>query len=84
MDQANEQGTIMQYQPIIPTKNILLNGDSTEAKREEIRAYFHKTFSIFEALHDNTAPMMRFYIQPEKLASSAYFLFWSYGHLFYQ
>jgi len=68
---------IMHYKPIIPTKNILLNGDSTEAKREEIRAYFHKTFSTFEALHEILAIDDAFYAQPEKLRHPHIFYF---GH----
>lgn len=67
----------MQNTQIIPTKNVLLNGDSIEAKREEIRTYFHKTFSTFEALHEILASDDAFYIQPEKLRHPHIFY---YGH----
>jgi len=67
----------MEYNSIIPTKNILLNGDAVSVKREEIRAYFHKTFSTFEALHEILVNDNAFYVQPEKLRHPHIFYF---GH----
>lgn len=67
----------MQQNTILPTKTVLLNGDSVDTKREEIRTYFHKTFSTFEALHEILASDEAFYIQPEKLRHPHIFYF---GH----
>jgi hypothetical protein len=49
------------------TKTPLLTGSSVSAKREEIRAYFHKTFSLYERLFDVLASDESYAMQPEKL-----------------
>ena len=64
-------------QPLLPTRTIELDGDSVNAKREEIRAYFHKTFSLFEELHALLTSDDGFYLQPEPLRHPHIFYF---GH----
>lgn len=65
------------YEPLLPTRTVLLNGDSVEEKREEIRTYFHKTFSIYEELHGILKDDEAFYLQPEPLRHPHIFYF---GH----
>lgn len=65
------------YVPLLPTRTVLLNGDSVDEKREEIRTYFHKTFSIYEELHAILKDDAAFYIQPEPLRHPHIFYF---GH----
>ena len=65
------------YEPLLPTHTILLNADSVEEKREEIRTYFHKTFSIYEELHSILKDDEAFYIRPEPLRHPHIFYF---GH----
>ncbi|NOQ47166.1 MAG: 5-histidylcysteine sulfoxide synthase [Desulfobulbaceae bacterium] len=65
------------YEPLLPTNTVLLNGDSVEEKREEIRTYFHKTFSIYEELHAILKDDKAFYLQPEPLRHPHIFYF---GH----
>jgi len=50
---------------------------AVHAKREEIRAYFHKTFSLYERLFDVLASEDTFAMQPEKLRHPLIFYF---GH----
>lgn len=45
---------------------ILKEGDATE-KREEIRQYFHATYSLDEQLYDTLASESMFYLRPEPL-----------------
>jgi hypothetical protein len=52
---------------LLHTKTPLLTGSSVSAKREEIRAYFHKTFSLYERLFDVLASDESYAQQPEKL-----------------
>ncbi len=52
---------------LLKTKTPLLAGDDVEEKREEIRAYFHRTFSLYERLFDILATEETFSMQPEKL-----------------
>lgn len=66
-----------QDEPLLPTHTVLLNGDSAEEKREEIRAYFHKTNSIYEELHAILKDDEAFYIRPEPLRHPHIFYF---GH----
>ena len=68
---------IHSYEPLLPTRTVLLNGDSVEEKREEIRTYFHKTFSIYEELHAILKDDEAFYLQPEPLRHPHIFYF---GH----
>lgn len=39
-----------QWQPLVPTKTPLLTGTSVQAKREELRRYFHQTWALYEQL----------------------------------
>lgn len=65
------------YEPLLPTHTVLLDGDSVEEKRKEIRIYFHKTYSIYEELHAILKDDRDFYLQPEKLRHPHIFYF---GH----
>ncbi len=49
------------------TRTLILNEGSVEEKREEIRQYFHKTYSIDERLYDTLARDETFYIRAEPL-----------------
>ena len=49
------------------TRTIILNEGSAEAKREEIRSYFHNTFSIDEQLYDTLSRDEAFYLRAEPL-----------------
>jgi len=37
---------------LIPTRNILLNIGTAEQKREEIKTYFLKTYTVYEKLFE--------------------------------
>ena len=49
------------------TRTTILNAGSPEKKREEIRDYFHKTFTIDEKLYDCLADDDAFYLRAEPL-----------------
>jgi 5-histidylcysteine sulfoxide synthase/putative 4-mercaptohistidine N1-methyltranferase len=49
------------------TRTILLNQGDAHAKREEIRQYFHATFSLDEQLYETLASEQAFYLRPEPL-----------------
>ncbi|WP_029909955.1 5-histidylcysteine sulfoxide synthase [Pelobacter seleniigenes] len=49
------------------TRTIVLNEGSAEDKREQIRDYFHKSFSIDEQLYDTLAHDNAFYLRAEQL-----------------
>jgi 5-histidylcysteine sulfoxide synthase/putative 4-mercaptohistidine N1-methyltranferase len=49
------------------TRTTILNQGSAQDKREEIRQYFHKTYSIDERLYDTLASNDSFYIRAEPL-----------------
>ena len=49
------------------TRTIILNAGDPEAKRTEIRDYFHKTFSIDEQLYESLASDAAFYLRAEPL-----------------
>ncbi len=49
------------------TRTTILNEADPETKREEIRRYFHATFSIDEQLYDTLARDEAFYLRPEPL-----------------
>ncbi len=59
------------------TRTIILNEGSPETKRQEIRDYFHKTFSIDEQLYDALARDDTFYLRAEPLRHPLIFYF---GH----
>ncbi len=54
-----------------------LSGDDAEAKRQEIRAYFHATFDRYEALFESLASDEAFYRKPITLRHPLIFY---YGH----
>ncbi|WP_353662029.1 5-histidylcysteine sulfoxide synthase [Hydrogenimonas sp. SS33] len=54
-----------------------LNGNDPEAKREEIRRYFHNTFDAFESLYGLLKSDAAFYHRPEPLRHPHIFYF---GH----
>ena len=49
------------------TRTTILNTGSPDEKRSEIRAYFHKTYSIDEQLYDTLADDDAFYLRAEPL-----------------
>ncbi|MHB9080580.1 MAG: 5-histidylcysteine sulfoxide synthase [Pirellulaceae bacterium] len=49
------------------TKTTLLNQGNADEKREEIRQYFHATFSLDEQLYETVATEQAFYLRPEPL-----------------
>ena len=49
------------------TRTTILNQCSAEEKREEIRQYFHATFSLDEQLYETLAAENAFYLRPEPL-----------------
>ena len=49
------------------TRTAILNQGSAEAKREEIRQYFHQTYSLDESLYDTLAQDEGFFIRAEPL-----------------
>ncbi len=49
------------------TKTTILNSGEPEAKREEIRQYFHATYSLDEQLYETLADPSAFYLRPEPL-----------------
>ncbi len=49
------------------TRTTILNQGDPEAKREEIRQYFHATFSLDEQLYDTLSEEKAFYIRAEPL-----------------
>lgn len=59
------------------TRTIILNSGTPEAKRAEIRDYFHKTFSIDEQLYQTLASDKAFYLRSEPLRHPLIFYF---GH----
>lgn len=59
------------------SRTIILNQGDPEAKREEIRAYFHKTFRIDEELYESLRDETAFYLRAEPLRHPLIFYF---GH----
>ncbi len=49
------------------TRTPILNKCSPEEKREEIRQYFHATFTLHEQLYETLAAEKAFYLRPEPL-----------------
>ena len=49
------------------TKTTILNQGDADGKREEIRQYFHATYSLDEQLYDTLACEDAFYLRPEPL-----------------
>ena len=59
------------------TKTTILHLGDPEEKREEIRQYFHATFSIYERLFETLTSEDAFYLRPEPLRHPLIFYF---GH----
>ena len=59
------------------TKTCQLDGGDPEKKREEIRAYFHQTFSLYERLFDCLASEEAYYTKATPLRHPLIFY---YGH----
>ncbi|OIN12736.1 5-histidylcysteine sulfoxide synthase [Oceanisphaera psychrotolerans] len=61
----------------VVTRTPLLTGTSVEQKREEIRRYFHQTFTLYEQLFDCINCDQAYYLRPEPLRHPLIFYF---GH----
>lgn len=60
---------------LLKTRTPLLTGSDPADKREEIRDYFHRTFSLYERLFDVLVSDSTFAMQPEKLRHPLIFYF---------
>ncbi|HAR64794.1 MAG TPA: SAM-dependent methyltransferase [Lentisphaeria bacterium] len=58
-------------------RSILLSGTDPEQKREELRAYFHRTFTLYERLFETLVAEDAYYERPEPLRHPLIFY---YGH----
>lgn len=63
--------------PALFQRTPLLAGDDPEAKRQEIRAYFHATLDRYEALFETLASDEAYYVRPITLRHPLIFY---YGH----
>jgi 5-histidylcysteine sulfoxide synthase/putative 4-mercaptohistidine N1-methyltranferase len=59
------------------TRTTILNAGDPEQKREEIRAYFHATYDIYERLFEGIADDAAYFMRPEPLRHPLIFYF---GH----
>ena len=59
------------------TKTPLLDGDSVAEKRQELRDYFHQTYSLYERLFELINKDEAYYLRPEPLRHPLIFYF---GH----
>ena len=64
------------YLPL-SSRTVLLTGSDVAAKRAELRAYFHSTFSLYESLFSLLASDASYYEQPDRLRHPLIFYF---GH----
>ena len=62
---------------LLHTRTLLLSGSDVARKREELRSYFHRTFSLYEALFDLLTSDAAFLQQPDSLRHPLIFY---YGH----
>ncbi len=62
---------------LIPTRNILLNVGSAEQKRQEIREYFLKTYTVYEKLFELLSDDESYYLTADPLRHPLVFYF---GH----
>ena len=62
---------------LLCTRTVLLTGDDVEGKREELRRYFHLTFSLYERLFSLLSSDASYYEQPDALRHPLIFYF---GH----
>ena len=60
-----------------PTKTVVLNEGDADAKREEIRRYFHATFDVYENLFEVLATDDAYYQRADPLRHPLMFY---YGH----
>lgn len=58
-------------------KTLLLSGVSEATKKQELRDYFHNTFSLYESLFDTIQTNDAYYLKPEPLRHPLIFYF---GH----
>eukprot|EP00123_Amoebidium_parasiticum_P013818 comp22168_c0_seq1/m.32522 comp22168_c0_seq1/g.32522 ORF comp22168_c0_seq1/g.32522 comp22168_c0_seq1/m.32522 type:complete len:726 (-) comp22168_c0_seq1:709-2886(-) len=65
------------YADLRNTKTVDLLTGHPDEKREEIRTYFHKTFTIYEKLFEVIQDSKSYYYQPERLRHPLIFY---YGH----
>lgn len=59
------------------TRTTILNAGDVEQKREEIRAYFHDTYDIYEGLFESLVDDSAYFLRPEPLRHPLIFY---YGH----
>ena len=59
------------------SKTPLLTGSTIDDKREEIKHYFHQTWSLYEALFDTIANHQAYFLKSEPLRHPLIFYF---GH----
>ena len=64
---AAKQKTQESIMELRETRTTLLNEGTPDDKREEIRHYFHKTYSLDEQLYETIARDEAFYLRPEPL-----------------
>ena len=62
---------------LIPTRNILLNQGTAEQKRQEIKAYFLKTYTVYEKLFELMKDDESYYLTADPLRHPLVFYF---GH----
>ena len=62
---------------LVPTRNILLNVGSAAEKRQEIRDYFLKTYTIYERLFEVMKEDESYYVTADPLRHPLVFYF---GH----
>ncbi|NDC55044.1 MAG: SAM-dependent methyltransferase, partial [Planctomycetia bacterium] len=63
--------------PLVPTKTLLLSGADPEAKRAELRRYFHQTCELYERLFALVREDASYYERHEPLRHPLIFY---YGH----
>lgn len=68
---------VLSAQPSPSVRTVLLSGEDPELKREEIRRYFHETFSLYERLFDCLASDQAYYTKATPLRHPLIFYF---GH----
>lgn len=77
MNYRAEKNITPATESIYPINTILLSGEDLETKRQEIRAYFHNTFTLYEQLFDCLATDEAFYTKATPLRHPLIFY---YGH----
>jgi len=77
MNQIIEGFISEEEQQLLATKTLSLEGNDVEAKRAEIKNYFHRTFTLYERLFDCLASDEAFY---KKAIPLRHPLIFYYGH----